>query len=107
VAITRAQALLIIIGDPSVLCLDPLWRSFLNYIYINGGWTGPSSISWDPDAPVREEGGYDAEIREAALNDMNEFARRMEAMTLSAAAEAPEEIDEADANQDRPWRENE
>ncbi|KAJ7931318.1 hypothetical protein B0H13DRAFT_1858158 [Mycena leptocephala] len=39
VAVTRAQALLIVIGDPDVLSLDPLWRSFLNYIYTNGGWT--------------------------------------------------------------------
>ncbi|EGO29184.1 hypothetical protein SERLADRAFT_456584, partial [Serpula lacrymans var. lacrymans S7.9] len=53
VAVTRAQALLIVIGDPSVLSLDPLWRSFLNYVHNNGGWKGPS-ITWDPLAPVEE-----------------------------------------------------
>ncbi|KAG6843566.1 hypothetical protein H0H93_000619, partial [Arthromyces matolae] len=48
--VTRAQALLIIIGDPTVLALDPLWRSFLNYVHTKKGWTG-SPITWDPKAP--------------------------------------------------------
>lgn len=100
VAITRAKALLIIVGDPRVLSLDPLWRSFLNYIHLNGGWTGPS-IHWDPRAPVDETGGYDAAVRTEAQSDMNEFARRMEDFTLAGIGD----IDEAqDANVDRPWR---
>ena len=40
VAITRAQALLIVIGDPEVLGKDELWRTFLNYIKSRNGWTG-------------------------------------------------------------------
>ena len=40
VAITRAQALLIVIGDPEVLGEDELWRTFLNYIKSRNGWTG-------------------------------------------------------------------
>ncbi|KAF8954804.1 P-loop containing nucleoside triphosphate hydrolase protein [Flammula alnicola] len=92
-AVTRAQAMLIIVGDPQVLSLDPLWRSFLNYIYLNGGWIGPD-ITWDPNAPVDEAGGYDKAVRTAAQLDMNEFARRME-------AEVEEDLD---ANVDRPWR---
>ncbi|KAJ2936839.1 hypothetical protein H1R20_g242, partial [Candolleomyces eurysporus] len=47
VAITRAQALLIVIGNPVVLSLDPLWRQFMNYIYCKGGWRG-KQIDWDP-----------------------------------------------------------
>ncbi|KAI0316092.1 P-loop containing nucleoside triphosphate hydrolase protein [Amylostereum chailletii] len=100
VAVTRAQALLIVVGDPAVLSLDPLWRSFLNYIHINRGWKG-IPISWDPHAQVRDSGGYDAEFRELGASDMNEFARRMEGLTLDGA----EAVDEADANVDRPWRE--
>lgn len=96
-AVTRAQALLIVVGDPQVLSLDPLWRSFLNYIYMNGGWTGPD-IPWDPEVPVNEAGGYDKAIREAASLDMNEFARRMEGLTM---AEIQNEID---GDVDRPWR---
>lgn len=98
VAVTRAQALLIIVGDPQVLSLDPLWRSFLNYIHNNGGWTGPG-ITWDPTAPVDDAGGYDAAIREAAKLDMSEFARRMGEMMLGGDEEL-----EADAGVDRPWR---
>lgn len=90
--------MLIIVGDPQVLSLDPLWRSFLNYIYLNGGWVGPD-ISWDPEVPVDMAGGYDKAVRAAAQLDMNEFARRMESLTMDEVEE------ELDANVDRPWRE--
>lgn len=102
VAVTRAQALLIVVGDPYVLSLDPLWRSFLNYVHINKGWRG-IPIPWDPLEPVRDSGGYDAELRELGLSDMNDFTRRMESLTLGSI----DDIDEADANVDRPWREAE
>ncbi|KAG5651196.1 hypothetical protein H0H81_009525 [Sphagnurus paluster] len=97
VAVTRAQALLIIIGDPTVLSLDPLWRSFLNYIHKNKGWTG-APITWDPNAPVDEAGGYDTQIRQAAQLDMNDFTRQMEDMTLVGVNSLEE------GNVDRPWR---
>jgi len=100
VAVTRAKALLIVIGDPDVLSLDPLWRSFLNYVYLNGGWTGPD-INWDSELPVDEKGGYDKAIRQATNLDMNEFTRRME---KSTAAEVDDDID---ANDDHPWPEPE
>ncbi|KAF8869389.1 AAA domain-containing protein [Infundibulicybe gibba] len=70
--------LLIVVGDPQVLGLDPLWRSFLNYAYNNGGWKGPD-IPWDPLEPV-EETGYDSR-----------------ALTLAG-------VEDEDANVDRPWR---
>lgn len=102
VAVTRAQALLIVVGDPDVLGLDPLWRAFLNYVYNNGGWTG-RDISWDPELPVDETGGYDRVVRGAAQEDMNAFTRRMEALTI-AGAEAADNGDEDDTNVDRPWQ---
>ncbi|KAA1476102.1 P-loop containing nucleoside triphosphate hydrolase protein [Dentipellis sp. KUC8613] len=101
VAVTRAKALLIVVGDPTVLSLDPLWRAFLNYVHRNKGWTG-IPISWDPAEPVRVDGGYDAEIRARGVADMNDFAERMQGLTLQGVAG---EVDEADANGDRPWRE--
>jgi helicase MOV-10 len=103
VAITRAKALLIIVGDPAVLSLDPLWRSFLNYVHLNGGWKGPPPI-WDTREPVTEDGGYDQHLRETALVNMNDFTRRMESLTL-ASVDAMDDEDDADANVDRPWRE--
>lgn len=51
VAITRAQALLIVIGDPEVLRKDKLWRIFLNYIESRKGWAGKVQ-SWKPDEAV-------------------------------------------------------
>jgi helicase MOV-10 len=91
--------LLIVIGDPNVLGLDPLWRSFLNYVHQNNGWTG-APITWDPTQPVDEAGGYDRQVREAAQLDMNEFSRQMEALTLAGV-----EGNEDEGNVDRPWRE--
>ena len=86
VAITRAQAMLIIVGDPQVLSFDPLWRAFLNYVYLNGGWTGPD-ITWDPEAEVDEAGGYDQQACDTAQFDMTEFTRRMETVTLDVVGE--------------------
>ncbi|EIN09073.1 P-loop containing nucleoside triphosphate hydrolase protein [Punctularia strigosozonata HHB-11173 SS5] len=75
VAVTRAKALLIVVGNPNVLSLDPLWRGFLNYVHQNGGWTGQSSIGWDPTEPVKD-GGYDADVRAQALEELNaQFAK--------------------------------
>ena len=96
--------MLIIVGDPHVLSLDPLWRNFLNYIYVNGGWTGPEKISWDPKDPVDEAGGYDKRIRQATQLDMDDFMKRMEAMSLGGATAEEEKVTEVDANIDRPWR---
>ncbi|KAI0062693.1 P-loop containing nucleoside triphosphate hydrolase protein [Artomyces pyxidatus] len=108
VAVTRAQALLIVVGDPNVLSLDPLWRSFLNYVHINGGWKGVP-ISWDPHTAVRAEGRYDAELRALGQKDMNDFTERMQALTLEGIAGSglSDDVEEADANVDRPWREAE
>ncbi|KAH9059528.1 P-loop containing nucleoside triphosphate hydrolase protein [Lactarius vividus] len=51
VAITRAQALLIVVGDPEVLGKDELWRTFLNYACLRKGWTG-KALSWKPEEHV-------------------------------------------------------
>ncbi len=85
-AITRAQSLLIIVGDPNVLSLDPLWRSFLNYVYLNKGWRGPD-ITWDPNEPVNEAGGYDKIMRKAASVEMEKFTRRMRKLRMVGMGE--------------------
>ncbi|KAF7318307.1 RNA helicase [Mycena chlorophos] len=104
VAVTRAQSLLIVVGDPNVLGLDPLWRSFLNYVYTNGGWTG-ADIPWDASVEVDAGAGnaYADQARSNAVFDMNDFTRRMEELTVAAGAEG----DGDDVNVDRPWREAE
>lgn len=106
VAVTRAKALLIVIGDPNVLSLDPLWRSFLNYVHLNGGWAGPGP-TWDTTETVDESGEYDQHIRAAAMTDMNLLARRIEGVVTEnvQTSMASGDEDDDDANVDRPWRE--
>ncbi|KAI9452271.1 P-loop containing nucleoside triphosphate hydrolase protein [Russula earlei] len=52
VAITRAQSMLIMVGDPEVLGKDPFWRTFLNYIRLRGGSKGKEA-KWEPHEEVR------------------------------------------------------
>jgi helicase MOV-10 len=94
VAVTRAKALLIIVGDPLVLGLDPVWREYLNSIHAGGGWRG-RRIPWDPREPVNPDGGYDAYLRVCAVRDADALERRL--------------LDEADydAVEDQPFREPE
>lgn len=73
-AITRAQALLIIIGDPVILSLDPRWRRFLNSIYLKGGWRG-KEIDWDPKEQVQGS-SYD-HARNAEAREMSERLRQL------------------------------
>lgn len=40
VAISRAKTLLIIVGNPNLLCKDIYWRSVVKYCIENGGYTG-------------------------------------------------------------------
>eukprot|EP00526_Cylindrotheca_closterium_P000406 CAMPEP_0113660700 /NCGR_PEP_ID=MMETSP0017_2-20120614/33041_1 /TAXON_ID=2856 /ORGANISM="Cylindrotheca closterium" /LENGTH=890 /DNA_ID=CAMNT_0000575355 /DNA_START=492 /DNA_END=3164 /DNA_ORIENTATION=- /assembly_acc=CAM_ASM_000147 len=57
VAVTRAKALLIVVGCPSVLALDEEnWLPFMKYCHENGSWVGED---WDPSM-VSEDGMQDA-----------------------------------------------
>jgi len=78
VAITRAKALLIVIGSPSVLALDKEnWLPFMTYCHEFGAWTGED---WDPSS--------------ANEDDNNE--------TSEENAEAPSISDDDDDNIDAP-----
>ena len=61
VAITRAQSLLIVVGDPEVLGKDELWRTFLNYACLRKGWTG-KPLGWNPKEIV-DIPGYEVKKR--------------------------------------------
>ncbi len=67
-------------GNPEVLGQDALWRSFLNYVYVGGGWKGPK-MSWDPSEPVTEE-GYDEAVRMHAEEDMLALIHRLRGLGL-------------------------
>ncbi|KAG8896554.1 hypothetical protein FRB99_008838 [Tulasnella sp. 403] len=120
VAVTRAKALLIVVGDPDVLGLDPLWRSFLNYIHNNGGWTG-RRVGWDTMEPVeranlarteRRPETYDARRREEMETEMDELVARTRAIVLDNLLLDDEDLEDAEVGRieaavDMPWREDE
>ncbi|KAH9930513.1 P-loop containing nucleoside triphosphate hydrolase protein [Epithele typhae] len=103
VAVTRAKALLIVVGDAPILSIDPLWRSFMNYIHAGGGWRGDAP-TWDVNAPVQDEADYADELREAVAAEMSA------AVALLGPEDEEEEMvdEEAEANVDRAmeWHEN-
>lgn len=107
VTVTRAQALLIIVGDASVLGLDPLWRSFLTYIHQHGGWKGVP-IPWQT---ATAESYNDTSRRQCAIANLATLIERTRTINLSlggggASGDADDaEIEES--NVDRPWREDE
>ncbi|CAE6499995.1 unnamed protein product [Rhizoctonia solani] len=82
VAITRAQALLVVIGDPFVLGLDNLWRRFLYYVYRSGGWKGVP-FPWDPEADPDD----DPDTLDEVEQDLRELLRR------ATEAGSPSELD--------------
>lgn len=92
VAVTRAKALLIVVGDPATLSLDPLWRRFLVLIHRNGGWTG-DEIPWDPEDEIEDDQLEEA-TRMGHLDNMQRFAERVEALTLDAVFEEPDDGDD-------------
>ena len=71
VAITRAEALLIVVGDPEVLGKDELWRTFLNYIKSRGGWKGKEQ-SWNAEEEVNVP-GYEIVPRKGGVVYGGEF----------------------------------
>jgi helicase MOV-10 len=92
VAITRAKALLIVVGDPATLALDPLWRRFLTLIHTNGGWTG-DDIPWDTENEIQDDQLEEA-TRIGILDNMQQLAERVEALTLDAVFVEPDDGDD-------------
>uniref|UniRef100_A0AAQ6AGS1 RNA helicase n=1 Tax=Amphiprion ocellaris TaxID=80972 RepID=A0AAQ6AGS1_AMPOC len=53
VAVTRAKALLIVVGNPVVLNTDPTWAHFIKYCQDEGGYTGFTHAEEDEDVVAR------------------------------------------------------
>eukprot|EP00118_Oscarella_pearsei_P022979 m.269943 g.269943 ORF g.269943 m.269943 type:complete len:211 (+) comp40541_c0_seq20:2552-3184(+) len=49
VAITRAKALLIVVGNPLILNCDKSWNRFLNFVHEKGGFSG--NTDFQPTGP--------------------------------------------------------
>jgi len=100
------MALLIIVGNPEVLSLDPMWRSFLNYVRRNNGCKG-AEISWNYEEEVDVAGDYAEGYRNAGMDDMNALTMRLQERTLAGVSTRANESDDEGANVDRPWRDTE
>lgn len=106
---TRAQSLLIVIGDPVVLSLDPLWRSFLNYIFNNGSWKGTPRPDWDTNREIDNT----ELIRRRKTEVETEYEEMMQRITNLVDQRAREEnLEDIAAEEgyevvERPWREAE
>jgi len=94
VALTRAQALLIVVGNPVVLSLDPLWRAFLNFVYKRGGWMG-KNIDWNPQVPILPTGEYvyGLERKSKEEGEMEETLQRLRALIVQKHGDDGFEID--------------
>lgn len=107
VAVTRAQALLIIVGDPMVLSLDPLWRSFLSYIYNNGGWIGTPKPDWDTNAEINGQELLNLRKGRATVEEDELLQRIAETVEHRMNIEGLEDLGDGYEAVERPWRETE
>lgn len=80
VAITRAQSLLIVVGNPQTLALDPMWRGWLDFVREKGGCCG-RELDWGVNETFGE--GYDVQTRTRAEGEAREMIERMRAQHLS------------------------
>lgn len=108
-ALTRAKALLVIVGNPNILGLDPVWRNFLTYVYLGGGWKGLEP-EWDPQPDSITAVMNDREAG-AGVTEMDMLTQHLRELAVDRIQAQIEEggDDDYDAtlretNQDRPWR---
>ncbi|KAI0062682.1 P-loop containing nucleoside triphosphate hydrolase protein [Artomyces pyxidatus] len=81
VALTRAQAMLVVIGDPDALGRDNLWRTFINYVHGGGGYKGRPP-SWNSQDEVPLEGYERIPAGEGNYAEGEEFIDRVRSTIL-------------------------
>ena len=93
VAVTRAKALLIVVGNPHVLVRDPSWGELLRYCHQRGGHRGchlPDEMrDGDNAIPTEEQASSDDEDDEDDDDDL--LQQGMEQMNLRAETGAIDE----------------
>ncbi|KIJ55277.1 hypothetical protein M422DRAFT_199403 [Sphaerobolus stellatus SS14] len=104
VAVTRAKALLIVVGDSNILGLDPMWRAFLNYIYLGGGWVGKKP-RWDISSEASLPGGDEQWLARMQGERTEAFRRALQILRVHENENL--EGNGEDGNYELPWREQE
>jgi len=102
---TRAKALLIVIGDPNVLSLDNLWRSFLDYIFNTGGWKGRPKPNWDTTADVDSAELLKARRAEVTAEEDEIMTKVTETINRRVGMDDIEDHGDGYEVVERPWRE--
>ena len=99
VAITRAQAMLVVFGNPRILSLDINWRGFMNYVHNKGGWRGVP-ITWDPKEEL-DPGpeGYDGKMSQLAAEQAKVLLQQLRS-TIAQDEEGGVEVDLSDDDSD-------
>ncbi|KAG8895100.1 hypothetical protein FRB99_000766 [Tulasnella sp. 403] len=101
VALTRAKALMIIVGNPHILGIDPLWKKFLTFVYRQGGFKGlgPNWNTEDAAQPTPSGSNDDPDGNHLTGSAWN---------LMRTSAESDEEEDFVlIGKEDKPWREDE
>jgi helicase MOV-10 len=79
VAITRAKALLIVVGNPEVLCADPYWHAFILYIKTYGGLRGQTvGRVWNEDVGISGQPGHYGDVMERIRAKIFDSSRNFE-----------------------------
>jgi helicase MOV-10 len=92
---------LIVVGDPTVLSLDPVWRRFMNEVASKGGWRGKRP-DWDLEKQVDDVENFIEELRTRNEGFMEETIQRLRSMVLTDLDVIDE--DEGLSAYDAVWR---
>lgn len=91
--------MLIVIGNPHILSLDPLWRTFMNYVHTGGGWRG-TKPDWDPTQDVRDDVQYDADMRRRAEGEIEDTIARLRALIAEKSQDLGVNVDYGHSDSD-------
>lgn len=90
-----------------VLSIDPLWRSFLNYIYNRGGWTGTPKPDWDTTDDIQGEDLVKARAARATAEEEDMLKRITEVVEKQDVGDDIDDLGDGYEQIERPWRESE